>query len=42
MRNFSDEELKKWLAEEYNKEIDEIEKIMFPDCNIPDDGETEE
>lgn len=42
MRNFSDEELKKWLAEEYNKEIDEMEKIMFPDGNIPDDGETEE
>ena len=42
MRNFSDEELKKWLAEEYNKEIDEMEKIMFPHGNIPDDGETEE
>lgn len=42
MENFSDEELKKWLAEEYNKEIDEMEKIMFPDGNIPDDGETEE
>lgn len=42
MGNFSDEELKKWLAEEYNKEIDEMEKIMFPDGNIPDDGETEE
>ena len=42
MGNFSDEELEKWLAEEYNKEIDEMEKIMFPDGNIPDDGETEE
>ena len=42
MGNFSDEELKEWLAEEYNKEIDEMEKIMFPDGNIPDDGETEE
>lgn len=42
MGNFSDEELKKWLAKEYNKEIDEMEKIMFPDGNIPDDGETEE
>lgn len=42
MGNFSDEELKKCLAEEYNKEIDEMEKIMFPDGNIPDDGETEE
>ena len=42
MGNFSDEELKKWLVEEYNKEIDEMEKIMFPDGNIPDDGETEE
>lgn len=42
MGNFSDEELKKWLAEEYKKEIDEMEKIMFPDGNIPDDGETEE
>ena len=42
MRNFSDDELKKWLSEEYNKEIDEMEKIMFPDGNIPDDGETEE
>ena len=30
------------MAEEYNKEIDEMEKIMFPDGNIPDDGETEE
>lgn len=40
--NFSDEELKKWLTEEYNKEIDEMEKIMFPDGNIPEDGETEE
>lgn len=34
--------LKKWLTEEYNKEIDEMEKIMFPDGNIPEDGETEE
>ena len=42
MGNFSDEELKKWLAEEYNKEIDEMEKIMFPDGKIPDDGETED
>lgn len=42
MGNFSDEELKKWLTEEYNKEIDEMEKIMFPDGNIPEDGETEE
>lgn len=42
MGNFSDDELKKWLSEEYNKEIDEMEKIMFPDGNIPDDGETEE
>lgn len=42
MENFSDEELKKWLTEEYNKEIDEMEKIMFPDGNIPEDGETEE
>ena len=26
MGNFSDEELKKWLTEEYNKEIDDLKK----------------
>lgn len=33
---------KKWLAEEYEKETEEMEKILFPDGVIPDDGETEE
>ena len=42
MENFRDAELKKWLAEEYEKETDEMEKILFPDGVIPDDGETEE
>lgn len=42
MENFSDAELKKWLAEEYEKETEEMEKILFPDGVIPDDGETEE
>lgn len=42
MENFRDAELKKWLAEEYEKEIEEMEKILFPDGVIPDDGETEE
>ena len=42
MENFRDAELKKWLAEEYEKEPEEMEKILFPDGVIPDDGETEE
>lgn len=42
MENFRDTELKKWLAEEYEKETEEMEKILFPDGVIPDDGETEE
>ena len=42
MENFMDAELKKWLAEEYEKETEEMEKILFPDGVIPDDGETEE
>lgn len=42
MENFRDAELKKWLAEEYEKETEEMEKILFPDGVIPDDGETEE
>lgn len=42
MENFRDGELKKWLAEEYEKETEEMEKILFPDGVIPDDGETEE
>lgn len=42
MENFRDVELKKWLAEEYEKETEEMEKILFPDGVIPDDGETEE
>lgn len=42
MDNFRDAELKKWLAEEYEKETEEMEKILFPDGVIPDDGETEE
>ena len=42
MENFRDDELKKWLAEEYEKEIDEMEKVLFPDGVLPDDGETEE
>lgn len=42
MENFKDAELKKWLAEEYEKETEEMEKILFPDGVIPDDGETEE
>ena len=42
MENFRDDELKKWLAEEYEKETEEMEKILFPDGVIPDDGETEE
>ena len=41
MENFRDAELKKWLAEEYEKETEEMEKILFPDGVIPDDGETE-
>ena len=40
MENFRDAELKKWLAEEYEKETEEMEKILFPDGVIPDDGET--
>ena len=42
MENFRDDELKKWLAEEYEREIDEMEKVLFPDGVLPDDGETEE
>lgn len=42
MKNFRDDELKKWLAEEYEKETSEMEKTLFPDGVIPDDGETEE
>ena len=42
MENFRDAELKKWLAEEYEKETEKMEKILFPDGVIPDDGETEE
>ena len=42
MENFRDAELKKWLAEEYEREIDEMEKVLFPDGVLPDDGETEE
>lgn len=42
MENFRDAELKKWLAEEYEKETEEMEKVLFPDGVIPDDGETEE
>lgn len=42
MENFRDDELKKWLAEEYEKETSEMEKALFPDGVIPDDGETEE
>lgn len=42
MENFRDAELKKWLAEEYEKETEEMGKILFPDGVIPDDGETEE
>ena len=30
------------MAEEYEKETEEMEKILFPDGVIPDDGETEE
>ena len=42
MENFRDAELKKWLAEEYEKETEEMGKILFPDGVIPDGGETEE
>ena len=42
MKNFRDEELKKWLAEEYYCEADEMERILFPDGNIPEYEETEE
>lgn len=42
MVDFRDDELKKWLAEEYEREIDEMEKALFPDGILPDDGETEE
>ena len=42
MENFRDAELKKWLAEEYEKETEEMEKILFPDGVIPEEGETEE
>ena len=42
MEDFRDDELKKWLAEEYEKETEEMEKILFPDGVILDDGETEE
>ena len=42
MVDFRDDELKKWLAEEYEREIDEMEKVLFPDGVLPDDGETEE
>ena len=30
MEDFRDDELKKWLAEEYEKEIDEMEEVLFP------------
>ena len=36
MENFRDDELKKWLAEEYEKETSEMEKALFPDGVIPD------
>ena len=42
MVDFRDDQLKKWLAEEYEREIDEMEKVLFPDGILPDDGETEE
>lgn len=42
MKNFRDEKLKKWLAEEYYREADEMERILFPDGNIPEYEETEE
>ena len=42
MVDFRDDELKKWLAEEYEKEIDEMEEVLFPNGVLPDDGETEE
>ena len=42
MVDFRDDELKKWLAEEYEREIGEMEKVLFPDGVLPDDGETEE
>lgn len=42
MKNFRDEELKKWLEEEYYREAEEMEKILFPDGNIPECEETEE
>ena len=42
MENFRDAELKKWLEEEYEKETEDMERILFPDGVIPDDGETEE
>ena len=42
MEDFRDDELKKWLAEEYEKEIDEMEEVLFPNGVLPDDGETEE
>ena len=42
MVDFRDDELKKWLAEEYEREIDEMEKVLFPNGVLPDDGETEE
>lgn len=42
MVDFRDDELKKWLAEEYEREIDEMKKVLFPDGVLPDDGETEE
>ena len=29
MEDFRDDELKKWLAEEYEKEIDEMEEVLF-------------
>ena len=28
MEDFRDDELKKWLAEEYEKEIDEMEEVL--------------
>ena len=42
IEDLRDDELKKWLAEEYEKEIDEMEEVLFPNGVLPDDGETEE
>ena len=30
MEDFRDDELKKWLSEEYEKEIEEMEEVLFP------------